>query len=122
MGMSGIVHVELSAEDPKAAGKFYEELLGWKIEIDERFDYVQFGGDEGAIGGGFNKIGENNTEAGTVVPYASTDDIEATLAKAESMGGKTLVEKSEIPGVGWFAIFLDPSGNQIGLYTAVSPE
>lgn len=119
--MNGIVHVELSANDPKAAGKFYEELFGWKIEVDEQSDYVQFGGSEGGVGGGFNPVGEN-IPAGTVIPYAYTDDIEAALAKAESLGGKVLQPKTEIPGTGWFGLFLDPSGNQVGVYTALSPE
>ena len=121
MGMMGIVHVELSAKDPKAAGKFYEDLFGWKIEVDEDMDYVQFGGDEGGIGGGFNPIDEN-TPAGSVIPYASSDDIEASLAKAESLGATTAVPKTEIPGIGWFAMFVDPSGNRVGLYTSMNPE
>ncbi len=121
MGFSGVVHVELSAKDPKAAGKFYEDLFGWKIEFDEQMDYVQFGNEQGSIGGGFVKVDEN-TPAGTVVPYAASDDIEASLAKAESLGATTIVPKTEIPGIGWFGIFVDPSGNRIGIYTANSME
>ncbi len=115
--MSGVVHVELSAEDPEAAGKFYKDLLGWEIEVDENMNYVQFGGGEGGIGGGFNKIGENDIQAGTVIAYADVEDIEATLAKAESMGATPVMPKTEIPGVGWFGLFVDPSGNTVGLYT-----
>jgi predicted enzyme related to lactoylglutathione lyase len=32
--------------------------------------------------------------------YASTDDIDATLAKVESLGGKILMPKAEMPHVG----------------------
>lgn len=119
--MSGVVHIELSAKDPKAAGKFYKDLFGWEIEEDEELNYVQFGGGEGSVGGGFVSIDEN-TPAGTVVPYASTDDIEAALAKAESLGATTLMPKTEIPGVGWFGLFVDPSGNRVGLYTDLNPQ
>ena len=28
-----IVHIELSADDPMAAGKFYGEVFGWDINI-----------------------------------------------------------------------------------------
>lgn len=119
--MSGFVHIELSAADAKAAGKFYGDLFGWKIEADDELNYVQFGGGEGGVGGGFIGIDEN-TPAGTVVPYASTDDIEAALAKAESLGATTLMPKTEIPGVGWFGLFVDPSGNRIGLYTSMNPQ
>jgi predicted enzyme related to lactoylglutathione lyase len=67
-------------------------------------------------GGGFNPVSEQNP-AGTILFYVECDDIEAMLAKAESLGAKAIVQKTEIPGTGWFGIFLDPTGNQIGVYT-----
>ena len=116
-----IVHLELSAKDPKAAGKFYEQLFGWKIEADDNLQYVQFMREEGGIGGGFNPVDENNP-AGSVLAYVQTDDIEASLKKAESLGAKSLMPKSEIPGIGWFGIFMDPTGNRVGLYTSMNPQ
>jgi predicted enzyme related to lactoylglutathione lyase len=116
MSQHPIVHVELSAKDPKAAGKFYETLFGWKIDVSEEMNYVSFE-TEPDRGGGFNDVNMEMTEAGDVIPYVSTEDIEASLTKAEELGGKTAVPKTEIPGVGWFAIFVDPTGNKIGLYS-----
>jgi predicted enzyme related to lactoylglutathione lyase len=46
-----------------------------------------------------------------------TDDIESTLAKVEELGGQTVTPKTEIPDMGWFAVFKDPQGNLIGLFT-----
>jgi predicted enzyme related to lactoylglutathione lyase len=117
MAKHSIVHIELSAADPKAAGKFYKDLFGWKIDADEKLQYVQFTPDD-APGGGFNQVGEN-TKAGEVLVYVSTDDIEASLKTAEKLGGKSLMPKTEIPGIGWFAFFSDPTGNKLGLYTAM---
>jgi hypothetical protein len=48
------------------------------------------------------------------------DDIEATLAKASTLGGKTVVPKQEVPGMGWFAWFQDPEGNCIGLWKTMA--
>lgn len=45
----------------------------------------------------------------------ATSDIEASLAQAEALGGRTLVPKLRIPGVGWFAVFADATGTCIGL-------
>jgi len=50
-----------------------------------------------------------------VTIYVYSADINATLAQAEKLGGKTLVPKSPIPGVGNYGLFKDPSGNIIGL-------
>ena len=112
-----IVHVDIPANDPAASSKFYADLFSWNIQFDQGFDYHMFQAENGP-GGGFVKVGENPPyKAGEVLIYVSTDDIDATLAKAESLGGKTVVPKSEIPHVGWFAFFTDPTGNRIGLYT-----
>jgi predicted enzyme related to lactoylglutathione lyase len=83
-------------------------------------NYATF--DTGAgIGGGLNPISEQYP-AGTVAVYIGTDNIPATLAKAESLGGKILIPESEIPGVGWFGFFQDPTGNMIGLLKTLPQE
>jgi hypothetical protein len=116
-----IVHVEIPGHDTKAAGKFYAEAFGWKVETEPGFDYTMFQA-EGGPGGGFSNVGDNmglSTRPGDVLIYVGTDDIEASLAKIQSLGGKVVAPKTEIPQTGWFAIFTDPTGNKIGLYTAM---
>jgi hypothetical protein len=109
-----IVHVEFAAPDQLAAGRFYADLFGWKIQHMPEFNYVTF--DTGAgLGGGINPVSESYP-AGTVVFYVGTQDIEATLKKAEGLGAKTLMEKMEVPGMGWMAMFRDPAGNMVGLW------
>jgi len=119
MSNHSVVHIEIPASDPAAAGKFYADLFGWQIQVDPSFDYHMFQAEPGP-GGGFVKIGgEGDYKAGEVLIYVSTDDIEGSLAKAESLGAKTLVPRTEIPNTGWFAIFSDPSGNRIALYKGI---
>lgn len=115
-----IVHVEFSAQDREAAGKFYADLFGWKVQQLPEMDYAMYdtGGD---VGGGFNPVSESNPAGSTLVSI-STDDIDATLAKAVSLGGKTVVPKTEIPDMGWFGIFSDPTGNMVGLFTSLPQE
>jgi len=115
-----IVHVEISANDLESAGKYYADLFGWKVQHIPEMNYATFEPQEGP-GGGFNPVGDSNP-AGNVLVYVGTDDIEGTLARAESLGGKILVPKMEIPQTGWFGIFSDPTGNQIGLYTAMERQ
>ncbi len=119
MSKHTIIHVEFSTSDREASGKFYSELFGWKVQQIPEMNYATFDTGEG-VGGGLNPVQEGYP-AGTVAVYVQSDDIEATLEKAEALGGKTIVPKSEIPGVGWFAFFADPTGNQIGLLTTL-PE
>jgi len=110
------VHIELSARDRSEAAKFYSEVFGWETQDMPEMNYTTFDTGEGP-GGGFNPVGKQ-IKAGDVFVYIGTDDIEATLAKIEALGGKTVIPKSEIPGVGWFAFFTDPTGNMVALFTA----
>ncbi|MEA2576407.1 MAG: uncharacterized protein QOH93_3705 [Chloroflexia bacterium] len=114
------VHVEFSATDPAKSAEFYSSLFGWEMHNIPEFDYWTFGTGE-EQGGGFNKVGSNNgtlnVTPGDTVVYVSTDDIERDLAKAQELGATAVTPKTEIPGMGWFGIFRDPSDNLIGLYT-----
>jgi len=56
------------------------------------------------------------------VVYIGTGDINATLAEIEKHGGKTISPKTEIPGMGWFALFSDPGGNLVGIYTGMQAQ
>jgi predicted enzyme related to lactoylglutathione lyase len=40
----------------------------------------------------------------------------------EELGGKVLHPKTEIPETGWFAVFQDPTGNVLALYTSMDEE
>ena len=38
------------------------------------------------------------------------------LAAATSNGGSVKEPKQEIPGMGWFAVVVDPEGSEVGLF------
>ena len=115
MPVNAIVHIELSAKSAQDAGKFYSDLFGWTVKPYEGSDYLTFEAKPGP-GGGFNMIDKDH-KAGEIIPYLQVDDIEAMLAKISARGGKVVVGKSEIPGEGHFALFADPSGNVVGLFS-----
>ncbi len=121
MSNHSIVHIDFSAQDLEAAATFYTELFGWKTQHWPEMNYITFEVDPGP-GGGFSKVDGENTKAGDVLVHVATDDIEATLARVESLGGKTLLPKTEIPTVGWFAIFADPTGNRVALFTGMDEQ
>ena len=120
MSENHVVHVEFSAQDRESASHFYSDLFGWKFEQFPEMNYATFETGNN-VGGGLNPISDTNP-AGTVVVYIGTDDIDATLAKAESLGAKILRPKTEIPNTGWFGFFSDPTGNMVGLYTNLEGE
>ncbi len=119
MTKRNVVHIEIPAADPIKAGKFYEQLFGWKIQTDTNMNYTMWEPAQGP-GGGFNPLGEH-TKPGDVLIYVDSADIETDLKKAESLGAKIVTPKTEIPTVGWFGVFKDPTGNSIALYTSMNP-
>jgi|SwirhirootsSR3_FD_contig_21_15303651_length_601_multi_8_in_0_out_0_1 predicted enzyme related to lactoylglutathione lyase len=123
MSNHSIVHIEIPAIDPAKAGTFYTDLFGWNVQVNPAFDYHMFQAEPGPAGG-FVKVSEEclSCKPGEVLIHISTDDIDATLAKAESLGGKILTPKTEIPQIGWFAFFSDPTGNRIGLFTGICQQ
>jgi predicted enzyme related to lactoylglutathione lyase len=121
MSKRNIVHVEIPAANLEGTGKFYEGLFGWKIQPIPEMNYTTWEAGNGDEYGGFPQVSVDNP-AGQVLVYIDSDDIEADLKKVEKLGGKTLHQKTEIPGTGWFGVFKDPTGNVLGLFTGLNPR
>jgi len=120
MSKRNVVHVEIPAANVEAAGKFYADLFGWKIQSMSEMNYTMWEAED-HTGGGFTEVSAENP-AGQVLVYIASDDIEADLKNVEKLGGKVLRPKTEITGMGWFGIFQDPTGNVLALYTSMNPE
>ncbi|MCZ7546034.1 MAG: VOC family protein [Anaerolineae bacterium] len=109
-----IVHIEIAANDLQAMKKFYGEAFGWTFQDYPDMNYVTFRSGEGQPGGGFNPV-QDSFPAGTITFYIHTDDLSASVARVEQLGGNVLESGMEIPGVGTMAFFHDPTGNLIAL-------
>jgi predicted enzyme related to lactoylglutathione lyase len=110
--------LEFASTDIPASAKFYGDLFGWPIVRDEKMDYTMTGFGGGETGVGFTAVGDEGSSAGpagSVLAYVDVADIDATIARAKELGAPILLDKMEIPTVGWMAIFGDPGGNRIGV-------
>jgi predicted enzyme related to lactoylglutathione lyase len=123
--MANIAYFEIPAENVDRAKKFYHDLLGWKIEPTkvmgdpakmkamQYHDVITGDAKEGTLSmGGMYK--RQMTEQ--IVNYVMVDDLDKTIAKLAKLGGKLLVPKMEIKGVGWTVIIQDTEGNTLGLW------
>lgn len=117
------IHFEIHAVDPEAMAAFYSELFGWTIQKwDGPMEYwmVMTGsqGEMGIDGGLMRRMGAAPAEGSAVNAFVCTvgvDDIDASLAKAEALGGSLALPKAPIPGMGWLAYIKDLDGNILGL-------
>jgi predicted enzyme related to lactoylglutathione lyase len=110
-----VIHFEIMGGTGNQLEKFYGELFGWKIDSNNPMKYgmVDTGGGPGGINGG---VGANQGGGNRVSVYAQVDDLQATLDKAEKLGGKTILPPTQVPGGPMLAMFADPAGNVTGLF------
>ena len=113
-----IAHIEIPARGRAELAKFYADLFGWEPKAMDGLGMAYTVFQSGSNRGGFPDVDADN-RPGDVLVYIESDDIEADLKKIEAAGGKTLKPKTEIPGVAWYALFADPTGNRMGLYNTL---
>jgi len=103
------VHTELNTTDVRKAKEFYGKLFDWQLEdMAGGMDYTLIKAGENSIGG----IMKHPMPGAPSfwLSYVLVDDIHASTAKAKSLGATPIKEAQEVPGMGWFSIFLDPTG------------
>ena len=117
-----VIHFEIPADDVKKLGNFYAKLFGWKIikmpgpteywgiqtvPVDEKGMLLRNG-----VNGGIMK--RQNPEH-KPVNYIAVESVDEYIKKIEELGGMVVVPKMEVPTVGWWALALDPEGNQFAI-------
>jgi predicted enzyme related to lactoylglutathione lyase len=112
--MHGFTHIEIPTTDAQKSKVFYRKIFGWKMN-ENMPGYVMFstGDDEG---GGFTK--DTKPSSNGVVLYIEVEDIQKKLAEIAAAGGKKVKDKTGIsPEFGFYALFTDPCGNIMGLWS-----
>lgn len=106
-----LVHFQIRGRDPAKLRAFYEAIFGWEMS-DGPMGIIQIGAGVGGPG----EVGGTLTGGDPrVVPFIQVLDLHETLAKAEALGGKRVMEPIDIPGNPSIAQMADPEGNVIGL-------
>jgi uncharacterized protein len=106
-----VVHFEVVGKDAKKLQQFYGELFDWKMNTDNPMNYGIVDNGGAGINGG---VGGSADGKPHVTWYVQVEDINACLEKAEKLGGKTVLPRSEMEMV-TLGLFNDPEGNLIGL-------
>ena len=114
--MPTIVHLDIPADDPERASKFYSKLFDWNIELNPEFEYylVNTKGLDGADGPG-GGIGKRQGDQ-KITAYVGVPSVDEYITKVEALGGKTIVPKMAVPGMGYLAVCLDTENNTFGLW------
>ncbi len=109
-----ICYLEIPAKTAQASADFYSSIFGWQIR--RRGDGELAFDDGSGVSGTWVKESDRTADERTRT-YIMVDDIADTLKRIEAAGGRTLTPRTDIgSGMGAFAAFEDPVGNQFGLY------
>ena len=117
---------ELLTNDPAAAKAFYDPVVGWDIETtaSNPMNYRMIRTAEGHAGG-VMQLSAQMCEHGarpTWLGYVGVDDVDATVAKAESLGATVKMPAFDLPGVGRIALIADPQGIPLYVMRGSSSE
>ncbi len=69
----------------------------------------------GVNGGMYERKDADVPDRAKPINYISVESVEEYSKKIEALGGKILVPKMAITGIGWWALALDPEGNAFGI-------
>jgi predicted enzyme related to lactoylglutathione lyase len=116
-GMPSWVDVMVETSDQRqAVMDFYSSLYGWTWVVGgEEMGYYSIANLDGEPVMG---VGQGPSGAGAMVPYFTTDDLEASIAQAKGLGGNVFMGPQVVGSAGAMALVADPTGAVHGLWQA----
>ncbi len=123
--MPTIVHFEISSDDVERSKLFYKELFGWSIEkwpgsenAAQGMEYLMITttdqkGNRSLTGGMMKR---QNPQQQGITNYIDVNSIDEYSVKIEKLGGKIVVPKMPVPGMGYFAVCLDTEKNTFAIW------
>lgn len=109
--------VDLAADDPAAAARFYAGLFGWDCIHQSTHDYQVCALDGKDVGGIGPKQPGTEHLPSRWTTYLATDHLDRTLAAVTAQQGTPLLER-EVEQHGRMALAADPTGAIFGLWQA----
>jgi len=119
--------VQLNATDTAKAKAFYPAVVGWKVQNDPMPDAM--GGGEYTTwlkadgpAGGMMAMPANTPAPSHWLSYFAVTDVDATTAKATTLGAQVFVAPTDIPGTGRFSVLADGQGATFALIKFTKPS
>ena len=115
--MNTLTHFEIPSNNIKKAKEFYSNLFDWEFNFIEEMNYMMFTvpSSEAStpIGGG---ILQKQNDKHPIINYITVDNVDTDGEKIVELGGKIIVPKTPVPGMGWFIHFADLDGNVLAIW------
>jgi predicted enzyme related to lactoylglutathione lyase len=119
LGETGsLVWTELLTTDVAKAQPFYTGLFGWKAEAMPMgpMTYTIYKNGSEQAGGMMQITKEMGPMPSNWMVYFGVDDVDASAARATSLGGTIAMPPHDIPNIGRFAVLMDPQGAAFSVF------
>jgi predicted enzyme related to lactoylglutathione lyase len=114
--MGKVLRFELQVPDPEQAVAFYSKTFGWEfVKMPGSYEYwfIRTGDNgEKGIDGGLMRSPDGETRTTNSIEVLSIDDY---LGMIIQNGGKVVVPKTTVPGMGYYAYCSDDQGLLFGV-------
>jgi predicted enzyme related to lactoylglutathione lyase len=114
-----VVWFDIPVTDMDRAIRFYQAVTQSEMKrqtLDTGEETALFAsGDGGVTGSLFKSSSDKPSEVGSRVYLNAEPSIDEWIERVKSAGGHIAVDKTKIPGHGYFAYFIDSEGNRVGL-------
>lgn len=123
-----VIHFEIMTRDADGLSRFYREAFDWAIDAGAypgggggnnvpKYNIARPTNEELPSGYGINGgIGEApHGYDGHVTFYIRVDDVEESLKRVESLGGKRMMGPEKVPNGPIIGLFIDPQGHTVGV-------
>ena len=114
--MNRPVHFEFPAANPERAAAFYSAVFGWKFnkwgENEPAYWLISTGEGRGIDGGMMGQQFPGHTGTTNTM---EVENVDAMAAAVEKNGGKIILSKMAVPGIGWLVYCNDTEGNAFGM-------
>jgi predicted enzyme related to lactoylglutathione lyase len=121
-GMGKFVWQDLVTTDVPKAIDYYGRLFGWTTEEWDmgpagKYQMIRAGNTDI---GGFVNPGAGQKAPSHWLGYVVVDDVDKAAERTASAGGAVVVQPTDIPNVGRFAVVRDPQGAHVMPFTSLS--
>ena len=108
--MPGFVHIDIGADDPERAARFYNRVFGWTVtRLEGPVPYWLVTPPDGSGPGA--GIAQREQDWQRAIPTIGVASADATADAVLREGGEIVVPRTDIPGVGALITFRDSEGN-----------
>ena len=121
MNLPLINYLEFPCRNMEATRQFFTRVFGWEF-TDYGPDYMAFSAQQAGMNGGFFRSDScSTTNNGAALVVFFSHDLEATQADIEANGGHVVQPIFHFPGGRRFH-FVEPSGNELAVWSAVDEQ